>query len=141
MSEPVLPPPPPGARVIDTGWVRFWRGDDGIVYDHTYISGRIEAEAMCRGVEAIRELTGGRPAPLLAWADKMGSPTREAREVFSGDEAARVISAMAVVVGSPVVRLVMTFAVRVAPPAYPVALFSTVEDAQAWCSGFLELSG
>jgi hypothetical protein len=127
-----LPPPEPGARVLDTGLVRFWRGSDGVIYDETYMEGRVEGEHMRKGLDAIAELGGGRPHPLLACADRMGSASKEARDLLAGPEAAKLISAMAVIVTSPVARLVLNFFMRVSAPPYPLRLFATLPEAQAW---------
>jgi hypothetical protein len=129
-----LPPPPPGSKVIDTGLVRFWLGSDGIIYDETYMKGHIEGEHMRRGLAAIRELTHGRPTPLIAVASRIASASPEARAVLTGKEATALISGMAVVITNPVVRIVMNFARRVAPPPYPMELFDTLESAQAWAA-------
>ena len=133
MSSPQLPPPPEGARVIDTGYVRFWRGADGLVYDDTYMSGRVEVEALQLGLDAISELTDGQGAPLVAIAAKMGAASKEARELFGSPEAARLIHGLAMVAPSPIARLVLRFAVRLSPPGFPVRFFESVEKAQAWC--------
>lgn len=129
--------PPPGARVIDTGLVRFWRGDDGLIYDETYMEGVVEAEHMRRGLAAIAELTGGEPAPLVAVAGRSSEATREARQVLAGPEAVKLIAAMAVIAPNPVMRVALTFFMRVSRPPYPIRLFGTLAEAQAWAKTFL----
>jgi hypothetical protein len=107
-------------------------GRDGVLYDDTYMVGRVEGEHMRKGLDAIRELTRGRRAPLVAVANRMGSASREARDLLAGPEAAQMISGMAVVVTSPVVRAVLRFFMLVSSPSYPVALFATIDEARRW---------
>lgn len=128
-----LPAPPPGSRVIDTGYVRFWRGEDGIIYNDTYMQGRVEGLAMRKGLAAVANLSGGAPAPMLAMANQMGTASREAREALASPEARALISALAVVAPSPVARMVLSFFARVSRPPFPVRLFPTLESAQRWC--------
>ncbi len=57
------------------------------------------------------------------------------------DALARYLAASAVVVGNPVVRAMITAVNWLAPPRYPVKVFTDVADAEAWARGALERAG
>ena len=134
-----LPAPPPHARVIDTGFVRFWM-DGGVVFDETYRGGTVEVPELLLGLSAIADLTDGRPAPMVAWAPRSGDSSREAREVFAGPKATQVIAAMALIQPTPVMRAVMNFFTRLYPSPFPIRFFATADEAIAWARTFVHAS-
>lgn len=124
--------PEPGARVLDTGAARFWLGEDGVMYNQALVDGEVGRRDLERGFAAILELTGGQPAVLVAEAGSMSSTTHEAREYMASPEAGRAIAAMAVVVTSPVARVIMKLFLAWAPPPYSAKLFASVDAAREW---------
>jgi hypothetical protein len=132
----VLPPPPAHSRVIDTGWVRFWM-NEGIVFNETYRAGTVQVPELLLGLSAVAELTGGRPAPMVAWAPRSGDSSREARELFAGPQAVQVIAAMAMIHPTPVMRAVMNFFTRLYPAPFPIRFFANTDEAIAWARTFL----
>lgn len=80
----------------------------------------------------MRELTGGRRVPVLVDASQVASQDREARALYAGSEAVSFTSACAIVVGSPVSRIVGSFFLGFNKPLYPTRLFSSREEAERW---------
>jgi hypothetical protein len=60
------------------------------------------------------------------------SQTREARQYFAGAEAERVSRAVALLIGSPVSRVLANFFLRLSPQRIPTALFTDEHAAAAW---------
>jgi hypothetical protein len=134
-----LPSPPSQARIIDTGFVRFWM-QEGIVFNETYRGGTVEVPELLLGLNAVAELTGGRLAPMVAWAPRSGDSSREARELFAGPKAVQVIAAMAMIQPTPVMRAVMNFFTRLYPLPFPIRFFATADEAIAWARTFVHAS-
>ncbi|OJV57270.1 MAG: hypothetical protein BGO38_04265 [Cellulomonas sp. 73-145] len=81
------------------------------------------------------ELTGGRPAPLLVHTTDAGPQDRAARMEFIRRH--EVVSAVALVVGNPLSRMMATFFVNVSKPKAPTRLFEDQDAAVAWLKEYL----
>lgn len=86
-------------------------------------------------VEAMSQLTGGRRSPLLVSMHGSGPQDRSARSEFArrGD----VVSAVALIVDTPMSRIIGTFFLAVNAPPYPMQLFDDEVSALAWLRGFV----
>lgn len=78
------------------------------------------------------ELTDGRALPALIDLRHVRSQSADARALFAGPEATRVSSAVALVVGSPLTRVVGSFYLGFNRPEVPTRLFTSEEEAEAW---------
>ena len=81
--------------------------------------------------EAAR-LTDGRKVPWLVDYRRIEHADHDARSRFATPEAAGLTSAMAILVGSTVGRLLGEFFARIQRPPYPVRLFDSEGEALAW---------
>ena len=77
----------------------------------------------------------GRQIGVLVDMRGVRSQTREARQYFAGAEAEKVTRAVALLIGSPVSRVLANFYLRVRTPRIPTALFTDEEQAVAWLLG------
>jgi hypothetical protein len=75
--------------------------------------------------------------PSLVDISRMRSITRQARAYFSGPETARIETAVALIVKSPVSRAIGNFFLGINKTAMPSKLFSTEDPAIAWLKGFI----
>jgi hypothetical protein len=66
---------------------------------------------------------------------------RAAREYYAGTELAAVVSAAALLISSPVGRVIGTFFLRIAHSATPIRLFTNEQEALAWLEQFRERAG
>jgi hypothetical protein len=78
------------------------------------------------------ELAGRRPIPVLVDMREVRSQTREARQHFAGPEAQKVTLAVALLIGSPVSRVLANFYLGVRPPRIPTQLFTDEAEAVTW---------
>ena len=91
-----------------------------------------------RTVAAIMTLTAGTPRPVLADVRALKAQTRDVRSFYVNSEATTVISAAALLVGSPMSRAIANSLVIFTKPGIPVRLFATEATALDWLKTFLQ---
>lgn len=79
--------------------------------------------------------TAGRRLPVLVDLRVLKSQSAGARAVLAGPEAARVSHAVALLIGSPLSRVIGNFYLRFNRPETPTQLFSSEAAARAWLEG------
>ena len=118
---------------------KIWQGEEGIVRGvgslNSIEATITDAMEIC---SAIFKVSEGKKRPLLVDIKNVKSATRETREYFAGDEAARIIEAMALLIGSPVGRMIGNFFLRINKPIYPTKLFTSENEAIEWLKGLKE---
>lgn len=77
------------------------------------------------------------PKPTMVLMQDMARVDREARAFFASDEYTGLCSQTALVVGSPVSRVIGNFFVGLNRPRYPCKIFDQPELAAAWLRGFV----
>lgn len=83
-------------------------------------------------VAAIFEIGGRQRSRVLVDMRGVRSQSREARAYFGGPEAERASLAVALLIGSPVSRVLANFFLRLNPQRVPSALFTDDRAAIAW---------
>ncbi len=83
-------------------------------------------------LRATAELAGGVRRPVLVDAREVKSQSRDARAYFASEEAARVCVAVAILIGSPVSRVLGDFFLRHTTQLVPTRLFTQDEAAVDW---------
>ena len=117
---------------IRTGTVDFRLRSDGILYGVALperVQSREDAE---ENLAVAHRLTGGARVPLLLDIRGTGTLSREARELYSSEAGARVITALAFIADSAFTRVVGNLFIRLARTRYPVRLFSEESEAESW---------
>ena len=114
---------------------RMWLRPGGIVQLSWVTRVDIHFEDAIAAIQAMTELTGGRLSPLLVDLHDSGQLARAARIEFTSR--ADLVSAVALIVGTPLNRIVGNFFLGVNRPRYPVRLFDTEESALVWLNEFV----
>jgi hypothetical protein len=70
--------------------------------------------------------------------EDMARVDRQARAMFASEEYMRLSSQTALVVGSPVSRVIGNFFVGLNRPTYPVKIFDDAKLAAKWLQGFVK---
>lgn len=84
-------------------------------------------------VAAIAGLTGNSRMPILVDMRGVRSQSREARDYFGGADTETTSLAVALLIGSPVSRVLANFFLRLNnKQRYPIRLFTEEESAVAW---------
>jgi hypothetical protein len=114
---------------------RMWLRPDGIVA--MVFAPRIAtdlADALA-AVDAMTELTRGRRSPLLVYLHGAGPQDRPARAEFARRD--DVVSAVALIVDTPLTRMIGNFYLTVSKPIAPTRLFDNEASALAWLQEFV----
>ena len=83
-------------------------------------------------VATIFEVGGRQRSLVLVDMRGVRSQSREARQYFAGPEAEKATLAVALLIGSPVSRVLANFFLRFSPQRIPTALFTAEDEAVAW---------
>lgn len=108
---------------------------DGIVHLVWALGSTVTLEDAVAATEVMAQLTGGRRSPLLVDTRKIGPMDRPARSEFvrRGD----LVSAVALVIDTPLSRMIGNFFLAVSKPVAPTRLFDDEASALAWLQEFL----
>lgn len=83
-------------------------------------------------LEACLALTAGRPRPAIIDLRQIRSQSAAARDYFAGPRANRVSTAVALLVGSPLSRVLGNFYLGFNRPKEPTRLCGSEAEAEAW---------
>ena len=125
-------------EVIETRSQRIWMGEDGImrfvalpVPEHTLDDAK-------ENVEIAAKICKGKKVPGLVDIREVKSVSREARMHYAGDENAKVLSAVAILVDSPISRIIGNFFIGLNKAPFPCKLFSSESAAIEWLREFIK---
>jgi len=116
---------------------KVWVGDDGIcriIHEPNVDVSLADAQET---MAAYKKINQGKRLPLFIDTKTMRSLSRDARHYYAGEEAAAVASAAAIIVGTPVSRVLGNFYIGLSNPHLPSRLFTDEDEALAWLKGFL----
>ena len=125
---------------IDSGVIthpkfRMWLRPDGIVEIRWVPGTTALLEDATAALEALAQLAGGRRSRLLVDMRDTGSQDRPTRAEWArrGD----LLSAVALIVGTPLSRLVGNLFINMSRPPTPTRLFDNEASAVAWLKAFI----
>lgn len=116
---------------------KIWVGEDGIARITHLPNAEVTLEDAQATMEAYKKLNNGKRLPLLIDTKTMRILSREARHFYAGEEAAACASAAAIIVETPVSKVLGNFYLGLSNPKLPSRLFSSEEDALVWLKGYL----
>jgi hypothetical protein len=123
------------ASVITHPKFRMWLRPDGIVQVVWISRTTALLEDATATLEAMAQLTGGRRSPLLVDMRDTGPQDRATRAEWTSRSDLQ--SAVALIVGTPLSRMLGNLLLRANKPPFPVRLFDTEAPALAWLQGFV----
>jgi hypothetical protein len=133
-------PPENDAPATDTAAVSdgtFWLGDDGIV--RAIVPPGAE-DTLAKAKDSLKRIakTGrGIPRPVLVDIRWIKSATLEARRFWGSDALKGVVTATALLVASPVSRVMGNFYIGINRMRVPTRMFTDEPEALEWLKGFL----
>jgi len=114
---------------------RMWLRPDGIVQLVWAPRTTVLLEDATGALEAMAQLTGGRPSPLLVDMHDTGPLDRPTRAELT--RRSDVQTAVALIVGTPLTRMMANFFLSVNKPPFPARLFDDEASAVAWLQAFV----
>lgn len=124
--------PAADAYVVSTESALVWVAGDGVIR-HVVVEGsELELHHAKANLRALVRATQGTRRPMIADLRKIRSATREVREYYASQDAAEVVSAVAILIESPVSRVIGNFFMKLNRPLYPIQLFSVEDKALEW---------
>jgi hypothetical protein len=114
---------------------RMWLRPDGIV-QVVWVPGTTALlEDATATLDAMAQITGGRRSPLLVDMRDTGPQDRATRAQWTKRH--DLSSAVGLIVGTPLSRMMGNLFIRMNKPRFPVRLFDKEAPAVAWLKGFV----
>jgi hypothetical protein len=113
----------------------MWLQPDGIVQLVWAPRTTVLLEDATAALEEMAQLTGGRPSPLLVDMRDTGPLDRPTRAELT--RRSDLQSAVALIVGTPLSRMMANFFLSVSKPPFPTRLFNNETSALAWLQAFV----
>ncbi len=126
------------ASPLEMRCLTLWREDDGIVRMKVKPNMQVNLQDVQASVRAVSEVCGGKRCPILVDMRGLMSMDREARVFLAGEETAKVESAAALLISSPLTRAIGNFFMGLNKPLIPTRLFTSEAEALVWLKGFLQ---
>ena len=125
-------------EVIEVHAGRIWLGEDGIVRTFTKPGAELTLADAKEQIAAIGKIGRGKGVPILVDFTNLKSQDREARTYFAGEETTKAVSACALLISSPLSRVIGNFYMGLNKPITPTKLFTSEAEAIEWLKGYLE---
>jgi hypothetical protein len=130
---------PEAPRVVasrESPWFTVELREDGILV-YRPVPGLVITHQVALQVLAVGLQIVDGPKPTLVHLQDTARVEREARAFFASEDYMRLCSQTALVVGSPVSRVIGSFFVGLNRPSYPYKIFDDPEEAAEWLRGFV----
>lgn len=124
--------------VIETRTARIWLGEDGILRGALRDGADEREEDAIANVAAGVRITGSRKVPVLIDVRSVSFISQEARRVYASRNTNRYTLALALIVGSPLSKLIGNFFTGLNKPVFPTKLFTSEHEAIAWLKGHMQ---
>lgn len=120
----------------ESPWFTVALRDDGILAFHPIPGLELTYAIALQCMEVGLQIADG-PKPTLVLMQEIARVDREARAFFASEAYMRLCSQTALVVGSPVSRVIASFFVGLNRPSYPYRIFDDPQRAAEWLRGFV----
>jgi hypothetical protein len=112
-------------------------GEDRILRVRLNPGARETLENAKENIVAVADLLAGRRLPILVDYRLIASQERAARAYYASPETGKHVCAVALLVDSPLSRIIGNFFMGLNKPPFPVKVFGDEAEALAWLTGFL----
>jgi hypothetical protein len=120
-------------QTIDTPVARLWIDGDRVIHIHFKPTDKHGIDEARSVVSAHNQLAAGSQCPVLADIQHVTvGANRDAREYYVSEESSRYKTGMAMIVSSPMQRMLGNIFFKINRPPYPTRLFSRQADALKW---------
>jgi hypothetical protein len=122
-------------EIVETRTNRLWL-EDGILYFEYFPGVEISMEDAIEISERQRQLIEGKRRPVLGDISQVRSISREARTYFASDDFQETNSALALLVNSPVSKVIGNMFIGFSKTIFPTRLFTSRSKALEWLQAF-----
>lgn len=116
----------------ETKKIMFTYSDDGILYTECFPDTVMTLEDGMESTRISAEMVNQVPRPLLCDLTNVVKMSQECRKHFAGKEHAETFSKAALIVTSPISRLIGNFFLGLNKPLKPTKLFNSKEEGLKW---------
>lgn len=109
-----------------------WMGSDGIARTKIKPGSIVDIEQAKENSAAVSSLYHGKKFPLLIDSRGIQSMSRDARNQFTTRGRETYTTAFAIIIDSPLSRVIGNFFMGINKPAVPTRLFDNERDAEIW---------
>ena len=113
-------------------------GEDGICRTKVKKGAHITIVEAKENSEAVISFQKGNKYPIIVDSTEIGSMTKEARDFLSLRNRPSPVSGIAIIIGSPLSKVIGNFFIGLNKSRVPNKLFITVSSAEAWAKRFIE---
>ena len=114
-----------------------WMGKDGIARTKVKPQAEVTIKESKENSIAVNGLRRDKKFPLLIDARQIKSISKEARDNFSIQNRETMITSFAVIIESPLSRIIGNFFMGLNKPSVPAKLFNNEDEAIAWLKQYL----
>jgi len=125
-------------EIIETRTARIWYGEDGIIRYEVLPDAEVTLEDTIEYITIQSNLTKAKKVLNLTDIRNVKSITRKGRQYLIGEETVKLTKACALIIESPVSRIIGNFMLGLNKPDYPVKLFTIEDEAIIWLKGFVK---
>ena len=128
---------PDNVRVHDLTCYWTWMGDDGIARTKVKPQAEVTLKESMENSKTVNSLSGEKKFPLLIDSRNIKSISKEARDYFSIQNRDTNVTSFAIIIDSPLSRIIGNFFMGLNKPSVPAKLFNNEEDAIMWLKQYL----
>ena len=128
---------PAKTKKIELSTYTTWMGDDGIARTKVKPMSDITIKEAKENSIAVNSLYEGKTFPLLVDSREIRSISKEARDHFSMNNRESHVIAFAIVIDSPLSKIIGNFFMGLNKPRVPTHLFNSEKDAVKWLKKYL----
>ena len=128
---------PSNCEIFDITCYWTWMGLDGIARTKVKPQAEVTIKESIENSVAVNSLYKAKKFPLLIDARQIKSISKEARDNFSIKNRSTNINSFAVIIESPLSRIIGNFFMGLNKPSVPAKLFNNEQDAVNWLKQYL----
>lgn len=123
-------------RTLSTEGEKLWVDENGILRSEVFPV-YLTYEHALAAINGMKKLTSGVKSPILVDMRNAIGTSNEARKCYSGSEGGEIITACAMLIESPLSRIMGNFYLGINKTTFPFKLFTNEAKALEWLSRYI----
>ncbi|MDH5476638.1 MAG: STAS/SEC14 domain-containing protein, partial [Cyclobacteriaceae bacterium] len=117
---------------VKTRTAKIWKDEDGIIHTELDKSSELTLEDGIENINVIEKMNQGSSVLVLSDIRNVKSVSKEHRDFFSSERVVKIMSAGAIITGSPITKVMANFFFQVNKPPYRTKMFTSETEAIKW---------